>query len=86
MLPGPQADFEDLRFLDHINLKIRGESGGAAHQAGGVNPKALSAPLAEEVFVRLLGAFEFFLQRPQVPTKPFTLLHPLYLFILASSS
>ena len=85
MLPGPQADFEDLRFLDHINLKIRGDGGGAAPQASSVNPKALNAPLGEEVFVRLLGAFEFFLQRPQVCTwSPH--LPPYFMIELACSS
>jgi len=69
MFPGRQADAEDLRFLEHINHKIRAEAMGGAPQPGNANPKALNAPLVQETYMHLIDAFEFFLQRPQVGLK-----------------
>lgn len=54
---------DDRKFLDHINAKILKEANG---NHDGSNPKALNATLADDTFLRLLGAFEFFLQRTQV--------------------
>ena len=65
--PPSAMELDDRKFLDHINAKIMKEGGGTPNAS---NPKALNAMISEETFLKLIGAFEYFLQRSQVSPPP----------------
>ena len=63
--PSYKADEEDQKFVEHVNSKIRmqhREADGGDCPAGR-DPKALSTPLAQETFERLIETFEILLAR-----------------------
>ena len=63
--PNYKADEEDQKFLEHVNSKIRMQPRDAdgGDCPAGRDPKALSTPLAQETFERLIETFEILLAR-----------------------
>lgn len=63
--PSYKADEEDQKFVEHVNSKIRMQHRDAdgGDCPAGRDPKALSTPLAQETFERLLETFEILLAR-----------------------